>query len=413
MKNKEILSETSNLFNLAVDKLGLDKNLSSILNVPYREIKIEIPVKLSDGDLQLLHGCRIQYNGARGPYYGGISLSPDMDAASISIMAGRTVWKTALMNIPFGGAYGGIVVDKANIDAESLYTAVRKYVDRMSTLIGPYKDVITQGINVDENLMACVMDEYTKKKGYAPAAVVGKPEILGGTLGRPTALVSSSYYLLDLVSKSIQTQVHGHSLAMSVSPELAISFIDYLSYLGCTLLAIGDSVGAVINTNGFDMVDLRAYILENKKIYDYPGGDKIDAAEIVTTDCDVLLLGQDSTIINSTNANDVKANIVIELDDALISLDSEQILFDKGITVIPDMLVTAGVSIVDYFEWIQNIQQFKWDYDQVNEEMAKYINESFKKVTDLTVEYGVNYRLACYMSGISRVAEATRLRGIV
>ena len=413
MKNKEILSESNRLFDLAVEKLGLDKNLSSFLSVPYREIKLEIPVKLQDSQFALLNAYRIQYNGARGPYYGGITLSPDMDANTVSLMAGRNVWKTALMNIPFGGAYGGIAIDINNIDIESLHVLLRKYIDRVSSLIGPYKDVITQGLNVDDKLMACIMDEYTKKNGYAPAAVVGKPEILGGTVGRPTALVSSSYYLLDLVSKNIQIQVHGQSLALSTTPELAIAFIDYLNYLGCNLIAIGDSVGAVFNSNGFDMVDLRSYIYENKKIYDYPEGDKIASSDLVKVDCDVLFLGQDSTIIDVSNVQDVKANIVIELSDALISLDSEPLLFDKGVTVIPDMLVTAGVSIVDYFEWIQNIQQFKWDYDQVNEEMAKYINEGFKLVSALSVEHGVSYRMASYMAGIIKVAEATRLRGLV
>lgn len=413
MKNKDILAETNKLFDMAVDKLNLDKDLSRVLRVPYREIKVEIPVRDLSGNLYLYSGYRVQHNGARGPYYGGINIEQDIDIETIMALASRTVWKTGLMNIPFGGAYGGININTAEVPIGVVNAAIRDYILKISALIGPYRDVIAQGINADDKIMACVMDEYGKKFGYSPAVAAGKPEALNGTVGRKTALVSSSYYLLDLVSKNMQIQIQSLSLALSIDAISAINFIDYLNYLGCKLVAISDANGAVINHDGFNLEDLKSHILLNKTVNDYPHGDKIIASDIIGVDCDILLLGTDATVINADNANKVQARIVVELADAIVSLAAESILFNKEITVIPDLLVTAGETIVDYFEWIQNIQQFKWDYDQINEEMAKYINDGFKLVTDLTIKYQVSYRLACYMAGISRTAEATRLRGYI
>lgn len=413
MKNRMILSETDKLFDIAVNALSLDEDLSKVLKVPYREVKVEVPVRDISGKLHLYHGYRIQHNGARGPYYGGIDLSKSIEYKDIIDMASRTVWKTALMNVPFGGAYGGINIDTFDVPVGLSELAVRNYTHKISTLIGPYKDIITIGDNADSKIMAHVMDEYSKKYGYSIAAVTGKPETLSGTVGRDNALVSSSYYMLDLVSKNMQMQLQGKTMALSVCPSLAYGFIDYLNYLGCSLVAINDGNGMVVNQNGFDLDDLKNHIATNNNLFDYNGGDKVPSESIISVDADILMLGLSSFVINKDNADQVNANIVVELKDAVVSMEADPILFSKGVTVVPDLMVTSGEVVVDYFEWIQNIQQFRWDYDQVNEEMAKYINESFKQVVEFTKQYQVDYRVASYMLGVSRVAEATKLRGYV
>lgn len=411
MKNKDILSETNNLFDIAADKLSLDKDLIHVLKAPYREVKVELPVKDLNGAFCLYHGYRVQHNGARGPYYGAISLETDIDRQAVIDMASRTTWKTALMDIPFGGAYGAINIDGLAANTSGLNASVRGYTRKISSLIGPYKDIIAQSKTADANIMASVMDEYGKKYGYSPAVACGKPIALGGSVGRNTALVSSSYYILDLVAKNMQIQLQGLPMALSILSNQAVSFIDYLNYLGCKLVAISDDIGAVYDNDGLNLDDLREYIVHNKKIYDYPNANKITLEEFISFDCDVMLLGNDSTIVTKDNAINVKAKILAEVSDALISIDADPILFDKGAVVVPDMLITSGETIVDYFEWIQNIQQFKWDYDQINEEMAKTLNETFKLVNNITIDHEVSYRIACYIAGIQRVSQATLLRG--
>ncbi|MEW5819033.1 MAG: Glu/Leu/Phe/Val dehydrogenase dimerization domain-containing protein [Cyanobacteriota bacterium] len=413
MSNMNILTETNKLFSSAISKLGLAYDIAEVLKSPYREIKVEIPVKDSEGNFYLYSGYRIQHNGSRGPYYGGISLDKDLNLEKLISHANRTVCKTALVNIPFGGAYGGIKVDVNNASSGLLEGAVRNYIHKISSLIGPYKDIITQGKNANDIIMACVMDEYSKKFGYSPAVATGKPEALGGTKGRRTALVNTAYYLLDLASKSIQTQLPDMSVAISIDLSQAGYFIEYLNYLNCSLIALSDSSVCIYNPEGFDLEDLKSYIVQNKSLSGYPYGESIPVKDVTCLDVDVLLLGLSETYIDSSNASKVKAKIVLELDDMLIEPDSEEILFSSGVVVIPDLLVTSGEAIVDYFEWIQNIQQFKWSSEQINDEMAKYLNEAFKEITDLTREHQVSYRLACYMSGISRVAEATKLRGYI
>lgn len=413
MKNKNILLETDILFDLAVGQLNLSKELSLLLRLPYREVNLDIPVRDINGDLYLYKGYRVQHNGARGPYYGAIDLVETLDIDVVKRLASRTVWKTALMNIPFGGSYGGISLNKEKVSPRILDTAVRSYVQKISSIIGPYKDILACGKNADESIMARVMDEYTRKNDFAPAVATGKPETLSGTVGSKTALVSASYYLLDLVSRNLQMQVPGLSMALSLDPCTSINFIEYLNYLGCTLVAISDSNGAVFNPSGFDMEDLRSYIIQNNKVYDYSGGESISASDIINVDCDILLLGLNSAVVDKNNAQDIKAKILLELDDALVSIDAEPILYEKGTTVVPDLLVLAGKSVVDYFEWIQNIQQFRWNFDQINEEMAKYINDAFKLINSISVDHHISYRQACYMAGINRVAEAISLRGYV
>jgi glutamate dehydrogenase (NAD(P)+) len=413
MSNRNILTETNKLFDLAANKLGLNNDISEVLKSSYREVKVEIPVKDSEDNFYMYTGYRVQHNGARGPYYGGLNLEKDLNVDIIGALASRMTWKSAIMNIPFGGSFGGINLDASDAPVSLVDVTVRSYIHKLSSLMGPYKDIITQGVNSNDAVMACVMDEYSKKHGHSMAVATGKPETLGGTVGRGTALVSSAYYLLDLFSKTAQMQLPGMSLGLSIDPLRAVGFIDYLNYLGCHLTAISDAHGGVFNPDGFDLEDLRAYIIENKRINDYPGGESIYAADITAADVDVLIVGLGVASIDATNASQVKAKIVLELDNALILSESEDILYNNNVVVVPDILVLSGESIIDYFEWIQNIQQFKWSYDQINDEMAKYINESFKMLTDITSEYQVSYKTACYMLGISRVAEATRLRGYV
>lgn len=413
MKNQHILSETDKLFDIATDKLQLDKDMCKVLKSPYREVKVEIPVRGNDETLYNYCGYRIQFNGARGPYYGGLMLDPDINADILIALAARTSWKTALMNLPFGGSCGGINCDVLNTSPKVVEAAIRKYINKISALIGPYKDVITYGKSSNSTMMAYIMDEYGKKYGHSPAVSVGKPEALGGSIAKSNALISSSYYLIDMLSRNMQMQLPGLSIAISLTPARAVSFLEYLNYLGTRLVAINDCNGTIYNHSGFDINDLKQHIIQNNRISDYQHAEKLSCEQIVSIDCDLLLLGSGSVLLTSQNAKDVKAKIVCELSDALISMEADIILFEKGVTVIPDVLCTSGECIIDYFEWIQNIQQFKWDFDQINEEMAKYINENFKQVTKYAIDYSVSYRVASYMLGITRVAEATKLRGYI
>lgn len=411
MKNSNILAQTAFLIDQAAEKLSIEPEMLSVLNTPYREVTVDLPVRDMTGTLNIYKAFRVQHNGARGPYYGGVALGCDLNKNIVRSLAKRTALKTALMNIPFGGAYGGIAVDPNVVDSSVLEACTRKYTDKLTALIGPYKDILSAGQLVNEKIMACIMDEYSKKATYSQAVAVGKPEILGGTIGRKIALVSSAYYLLDIVAKNMQTQLPGLSMALSCDWTQAISFIDYVDYLGCNLLSLCVDDRCLFGLESTDHADLKAYLLQNNSLEGYEGAEQSSLNTFLSQDVDVLFLGSDNTIIDSSNASQINAQMLVELMDGLIDLDAEEILFGKDVTVIPDLLVTSGTSIIDYFEWIQNIQQFKWSDEQINEEMANHINEAFKQVSEYSLTYQVSYRVACYMLGLARLAEATSLRG--
>ena len=413
MRSNFIISETDQLFELAADKLNLDDDLRQVLRVPYREIKVEIPLRDMTGEFYLCHGYRIQHNGARGPYYGGVNLDHSLSREAITAMAARNVFKTALMNVPFGGACGGIDLKCDNTPFALREMALRSYTGKISSLIGPYKDILSTGKNVDPGLMACIMDEYGKRHGYVHSSVTGKPEALSGTAERSMALVTAACYLLDLTARGMQMQLQGMRMAIAASVEHICGFIDCMDFLGCILVAVCDGECTVYFPDGFDLDDLKGFLIQGNRLCDYHTGDKLSVDDFAGIETDILLPGLDPVAINADIAHRVKARLLVELKDTMVFLSADTVLGEKGVVVIPDVLVTSGIVVMDYFEWIQNIQQFRWDYDQVNEEMAKYFSETFKILREYTNKYEVNYRIASYMLALERVAAATRLRGYV
>jgi len=399
-------------FDEAAEKLKLEDGMRKILKSPAREITVNIPVQLDDGRLEVFTGYRVQHSIARGPGKGGIRFAPDVTLDEVRALASWMTWKCAVVNIPFGGAKGGVICQPNLLSDFELERITRRYTSEIIEFLGPERDVPAPDVNTNERTMAWIMDTYSMHVRHTTTAVVtGKPMALGGSLGRPEATGRGCMF----VAREALTK-----LRVTATPRVVIQGFGnvggmaakLMSRMGFPIVAIVEYDGAVYNAHGLDIEALAKHRRETGSINDFAGGEAIDKQEALFLECEVLLPAATENVIHSGNADRLRCKILCEGANGPTTSEADAILADKKIFVIPDILANAGGVTVSYFEWVQDRQGFFWNEALVNERLEEIMVNSFAAVVDYAEKHGVHNRTAAYMLAVDRVASCVRLRGI-
>ena len=416
MKSKKELTpfEEVNLFyDQAADRLGLSSGISEMLRRPWRELQVQVPVRMDDGRIEVFTGYRVQHNGARGPYKGGVRYHPHADLDEIRALASLMTWKTALMGIPYGGAKGGIQVSPESLSQEELNRLTRRYTINIEHLIGPYRDIPAPDLGTNSQTMAWMMDAYGQLHGHSPAVVTGKPVQLRGSLGREAATGRGVSYLAVEATRDMGINLADSRVVVQGFGNVGYWAAQLIHAQGAHILAISDVKGGIYNSGGIDLAALDVHQKASGTVAGFQDSDAITNGELLELDCDVLVPAAIDNVITSSNAPSIKASLILEAANHPITPSADEILEDRGVTVLPDILVNAGGVIVSYFEWTQNLQEFQWEESRVNEELHKIITRAYTEVRRKALADGINYRRAAFEIGVDRVVKAVEMRGFV
>ncbi len=400
-------------FDEAARRLKLDDGMCKVLKSPAREITVHIPVLLDDGRIEVFTGYRVQHSIARGPAKGGIRFAPDVTIDEVRALASWMTWKCAVVNIPFGGGKGGVIVDPHVLSNAELERLTRRYTAEIIDFIGPERDVPAPDVNTNAQIMAWIMDTYSMHMRQTVTAVVtGKPEALGGSRGRPEAtgrgcmiVTLEALKFLSLTPQNSRVVIQGFGNVGGMAAKL-------MKAAGFNIVCIIEYDGAVYNANGLDIAALEKHRKETGSITGFSGGEDMDKNEALFLPCDVLIPAATENVVNSGNADRLRCKVLCEGANGPTTPLADQILEDKGIFVIPDILANAGGVTVSYFEWVQDRQGFFWTEKAVNEQLEQIMVDSFSTIVAYAHQHQVNNRTAAYMVALDRVAAAIRLRGI-
>ncbi|HXV85804.1 MAG TPA: Glu/Leu/Phe/Val dehydrogenase dimerization domain-containing protein [Gemmatimonadales bacterium] len=400
-------------FDVAADLLGLEEYMRRILLMPFRSLTVEVPIRLDDGRHEVFRGYRVQHNGARGPCKGGIRFHPDADQDEVIGLATTMTWKTALADIPFGGAKGGVQVDPRKLSPRELEAVTRSFTRRISIILGPYRDIPAPDMGTNAQVMAWLLDEFSARAGYSPAVVTGKPLSLGGSLGREEATGRGVVYCMQEYSRDFGLPLKNSRVVIQGFGNVGAYVAQFASELGARVIATTDVDGGLMNEKGLDVARLVQHAYRDRKpVGAFKGGDRITNEQLWSVPCDWLVpaaLG--GVITKEGNAHTLDCKVVVEAANGPTTPIADRILEERGIPVLPDFLVNSGGVIVSYFEWAQNLQQHRWSLEQVNGELAGKITAAYRTVRDIVKEKKVPWRTAAYTISLARVAEAERLRG--
>jgi glutamate dehydrogenase (NAD(P)+) len=404
-------------FDRASELLNLPQSIHAILRVPNRELTVNFPVKMDDGTIRVFTGYRVQHNLGRGPAKGGIRYHPQVDIDEVRALAMWMTWKCALVNIPYGGAKGGVIVDPASLSMSELERLTRRFATEISILIGPDKDIPAPDVGTNPQVMAWIMDTISMHEGHTvPSVITGKPIEVGGSLGRNDAtgrgvslMVREWARIRGLDLGRLSVAVQGFGNVGGVAAEL-------IADLGCRVVAVSDASGGYYRRGGLDIRAMRAYAARHPRRmldgYSAPGLERITNAELLELPCDVLVPAALENQITRENAGRIQASVIVEGANGPTTPAADAILEERGITVIPDILANAGGVTVSYFEWVQGLQSFFWDEQDVNAKLERIMVNAFDQVRAMAQERGVSLRLAAYLLAVRRVADATLIRGI-
>ncbi len=395
--------------------MKLDPATHELLRWPMREFHVRIPVRMDDGSVKVFEGFRVQYNDARGPTKGGIRFHPEETFDTVRALAAWMTWKTAVMDLPLGGAKGGVVCNPKEMSKGELERLSRGYIRALAHYIGPEIDVPAPDVYTDAQVMAWMMDEYSKIVGHnAPGVITGKPVPLGGSLGREDATARGGMYcireaakVLGITLKGATTAIQGYGNAGTYAHKLGTEL------LGLKVVAVSDSKGGIYNPKGLDYEKVLAHKKETGSVINFPGADNITNEELLELDVDILIPAALENQIGDWNADRIRARIVAELANGPTTPEADEILFSKGVYVIPDFLCNAGGVTVSYFEQVQNFYLFYWDEEEVHRRLDAKMTRAFHAVHETAKKYNVHNRLGAYIVAVSRVVEAMKLRGWV
>ena len=405
--------EVNQFFDAAADRLGLTDSLREMLKRPWRELQVQIPVRMDDGRIEVLTGYRVQHNAARGPYKGGVRYHPRADLEEVRALASLMTWKTALVDVPFGGAKGGVQVDPRILSENELNRLTRRYAQSIDHLIAPNRDIPAPDLGTNAQTMAWIMDAYGQLHGHSPAIVTGKPVEMGGSLGREAATGRGASYVLQEASKELTLDTQNAQVVVQGFGNAGAWSARFIQDIGCQIVGVSDVDGGIYNPKGLDIDRLIDYQNQTGGIAGFDGVEEISNDELLELACDVLVPAAIDNVITEHNADKIKAKLILEVANHPITPEADQILSGAGTTVLPDILVNAGGVIVSYFEWTQNIQEFHWEENRVNDELKKTILQAYHTVQARTVQEGINHRQAAFEIGIQRVARVVELRGFV
>jgi glutamate dehydrogenase (NAD(P)+) len=412
-KELSIFESMGARFDIAVQKLKLDPGLEKYLRTPNREIIVHIPVAMDDGHLEVFDGFRVQHSIARGPCKGGVRFGPQVTLDEIRGLAAEMTWKCAVVNIPFGGAKGGVACDPDHLTKTELERITRRYTAEILDYIGPERDVPAPDMNTNEQTMAWIMDTYSMHVRHTTTAVVtGKPIDLGGSMGRREATGRGCMMTCDEALKRFGREKQSTRVIVQGFGNVGSQAARLMYESGYKIIGVADIAGGVFNSHGLDIAALVEYVNENRTVQGFTGGESIGNTEILEQDCDVLLPAATESVINSKNADRIKARILVEGANSPTTPPADRILFDRGVFVIPDILANAGGVTVSYFEWVQDREGYFWTEHVVNERLHAIMVSAFEQVAAYGERYNVNNRIAAYMLAIDRVAFSLKLRGI-
>jgi glutamate dehydrogenase (NAD(P)+) len=400
-------------FDNAAEKLGLDDGVRKVLRKPTREITVNIPVMLDDGRLEVFTGYRVQHSLVRGPGKGGIRYAPDVTLDEVRALASWMTWKCSVVNIPFGGAKGGVICDPALMSDGELERITRRYTAQIIDMIGPEIDVPAPDVNTNDRVMAWIMDTYSMHKGMATTAVVtGKPMELGGSRGRKEATGRGCMIVTQQALKQLGMAAQGARVVSQGFGNVGGMAARLMAAAGFKIVAIVEYNGAVYNAGGLDIAALERHRKETGSIHEFEGGEAIDKKDAMFLECDVLLPAATENVITSENAHRLRCRILCEGANGPTTAIADEILADKNVFVIPDILANAGGVTVSYFEWVQDRQGFFWNEDLVNTRLEEIMIGSFAAVSTYAAKHRVDNRTAAYMLALDRVVIAMKLRGI-
>ena len=400
-------------FDLAAHKLNLDEGLWRVLRYPNREIILHIPVQMDDGRLEVFTGFRVQHSIARGPAKGGIRYAPDVTLDEVRALASWMTWKCAVVNIPFGGAKGGVICDPHKMSMGELERMTRRYTAELVDFIGPEKDVPAPDVNTNEQIMAWMMDTYSMHMRQTVTAVVtGKPINIGGSRGRREATGRGVLIVCDEAIKKLGLSRESTRVIVQGFGNVGSNAARLMATSGYKIVGIDEVGGGLYNKNGVDVEALWEYRQKNGTIQGFPGAEKYPAGELLVTDCEILIPAATENQITSRNVDRVKCKILAEGANGPTTAAADEVLAEKGVFVIPDILATAGGVTTSYFEWVQDRQGYFWKESLVNEQLEEIMVSAFQDVVRYAETHHVNNRIAAYMLAIDRVAYTIKQRGI-
>ena len=395
----------------AAERLGLELSLREALATPAREIAVQLRVPTDHGGFRVFRGWRVQYNNARGPFKGGIRFHQDVSVDEIRTFAALMTWKTALMNIPFGGAKGGVRVDPKLLSEAELERLSRAYMRAIADAIGPQIDVPAPDVNTTPQIMGWMADEYSRKFGPNPAVITGKPLVLGGSLGRDAATGRGSAICLERLVKARGWAREDTPVAIEGYGNAGSWLAVILEELGYPIVAVSDSKGVVFSGDGLPAKEVLAHKRESGSVIDFPGADTLPCDDIFSLDCAVLVLAALEESVQEGNADRVKAQVILETANYPVTPEADRTLAERGVTVVPDILASGGGVAVSYLEWVQDLQREQWEEDRVNDRLAELMGAATDQVMARAESEGITQREAAYLIGVGRVAEAEVARG--
>jgi glutamate dehydrogenase (NAD(P)+) len=400
-------------FEFAARKLNLDQGLWRVLSSPSREVIVHFPITMDDGRIEMFTGFRVQHSQARGPCKGGIRYSPDCTLDEVRALASWMTWKCAVVNIPFGGAKGGVICDPRKMSQGELERVTRRYTSEIIEFIGPEKDVPAPDVNTNEQTMAWIMDTFSMHMRQTVTSVVtGKPLTIGGSRGRLEATGRGVLVVCDEALRYLKMPIDGCRVIIQGFGNVGSNAARLMMEHGYKIIGIAEKDGGLFNPNGIDIHQLLEFKYRNNTILGFRGAEAIPSGELIVSDCDILIPAATENVITSRNADNVKARIVVEGANGPTTAVADEILADKRVFVVPDILANAGGVTASYFEWVQDRQGYFWKEAVVNEQLETILRDSFDDVVRYAEAHNVNNRIAAYMLAIDRVAFTIKQRGI-
>ena len=399
-------------FEEAASVIGLSESMRDLLVTPEREIKVQVPIKRDNGQISTFIGYRMQHNSARGPMKGGLRYHHEVNADEVLALASLMTWKTAVVDIPYGGAKGGISVNTKELSIDELERLTRRFVDEIHDLFGPDKDIPAPDMGTNAQTMAWIMNQYEKFHGFAPACVTGKPVELYGAEGREEATGRGVGVLTLAFLRKFGRSIENATIAIQGFGNVGSFTASYLHQAGGKVIAISDVSGGILNRDGIDVPAALEFAAANKSLVGFPGGEPISNEALLILDADVLIPAALGNVLTEHNADSVRAKFIVEAANGPTTPEADAIFRKKEIFVLPDILANAGGVTVSYFEWVQNQQYFRWDLSRVREELEKYMTRAFHRVWTISTDKKVSLRTGAYILAIGRVSRATELGGI-
>lgn len=397
------------------EEMGLDPNLTKYLKRVERALIVTIPIKMDDGSLEIFEGYRVHHSTVRGPGKGGIRYSPEVNLDEVKALAIWMTWKCSLLNLPLGGAKGGVCVDPRKLSKNELERLTRRYTSEIINIIGPDIDIPAPDVNTNAQVMAWIMDTYSMNKGRSvPGVVTGKPIEIGGSVGREPATGMGLYFILEAMCEKLTFEMKSQKIVVQGFGNVGGTIADLLYKEGCKVMAVSDISGGLYFSEGLEIDKLLEWTREGNYLKDYTDKryELITNDELLTIDCDVLIPAALENQITHKNANNIKCKIILEGANGPVTPKADRMLFEKGILILPDILANSGGVCVSYFEYVQDIRAYFWELDRINKELKKIILRAFEEVYEVSKERNITLRTAAYVIAVTRIAKAIELRGI-